>query len=249
MQNPHDLYSIPMMCIFVCKQQFFHKLSLAALVMHFYITIHIILFLVSPIDLFSQKTKNQRATKNISLALEFPKSSYDNIVSADSKDSTFDIRLIIKNNTDTLASFYADWNTWGFYNISFELKTKDTTLLLLRAGGCWDKNFPSSRMLFPGDSLIFSYNIMNCDRQSCDCFLELPKKSLEDAQIRAICELQKENHLPHIENVIKYGEFMLIMGNSHPQKFKKLSLFQKIKSYVTDKLYSEQYTIKFLTDN
>jgi len=217
--------------------------------MKFHTTIHITILLILPISLFSQKPHSQQAKKNILLTIEFPRSSYDNIVSADDKDSAFDIRLIIKNNTDTLASFYEDWNLWGFYNISFELRSRDTTLLLPRGGGCWGKNFPSSTMLFPGDSIIFSYKLTTCDRHSCDCFLDLPKKSLEDVQIRAIYELQNENHLSQIEGVIKYGEIMLLMGSSHPKKFQKLSLSQKIKSYVPDKLYSESYAIKFLSNN
>ena len=58
--------------------------------------------LILPISLFSQKPHSQQAKKNILLTIEFPRSSYDNIVSADDKDSAFDIRLIIKNNTSII---------------------------------------------------------------------------------------------------------------------------------------------------
>src|SRR5690349_14953516 len=73
------------------------------------------------------------------------------------KDSSLLARIVINNNSDTLVSFYEDWNLWGYYNISFEIRTTCGTYTIQKIEKmAWDKNYPSYKTIFPGDSLILN---------------------------------------------------------------------------------------------
>lgn len=75
-----------------------------------------------------------------------------------SGDSIF--LVVIKNNTDTIASFYEDWNSWGYYNFYFKIICSDTSFVIYRPDKDFTKNFPSFKSLNPGDSMttIFPVN-------------------------------------------------------------------------------------------
>ena len=115
-------------------------------------------------------------------------------------DSTFSV--IIKNNTDSIASFYEDWNMWGYYNLYFKINLKEDTIYFTKKQKeGWDKNFPSYYALNPGDSMIIDYT------KDCSCkwseFRCLPAGNYESVKIKAIYELQKglhelQNFLPHL---------------------------------------------------
>lgn len=68
------------------------------------------------------------------------------------------LKVLFINHTDTAASFFEDWNSWGYFNIGFEIKSGNTTYLLTKKDREWPKNFPSFKTLFPGDSMEFSFS-------------------------------------------------------------------------------------------
>ena len=209
--------------------------------------IFLLLFSMATIA-FSQGKIAGKHEKTISVSLIFPKSENKSIISGAANDSTVDVNFVIKNNTDTIAGFFEEWNSWGFYNFGFELITPDTVLQLYRAGGCWGKNFPSAVMLFPGDSLIFPLYIRRCQPRICDCFAGLPAKYLENAEIRAVYQLLEENFQFYMEDVQRSDEVLLFLRSSHRRKMEKLTPAQKIRSFVHDRLLSEKYQIVFLTE-
>jgi hypothetical protein len=102
--------------------------------------------------------------------------------------SCLNTKILIKNNTDTAASFFEDWNMWGWFNIRLEIKTADTTYILEKKDRDWDKNFPSYETLFPGDSLELKYLLSfgTCDSSQFNNILYKP------TSIRAIYRLGKE---------------------------------------------------------
>jgi hypothetical protein len=79
-------------------------------------------------------------------------------------------------------------------------------------------------------------------------FSNLPLTTLSTAKLRAVYQLDQEVHHAELDNIRRHGENVLIMSSSHYQPFKKLSLEQKLRSYVLVKLYSKEYEITFLTD-
>ncbi|MEQ1676796.1 MAG: hypothetical protein ABL876_08850 [Chitinophagaceae bacterium] len=58
-----------------------------------------------------------------------------------------------------MASFFDDWNSWGYYNIHFEVKTSDSTYFIYKKKKDWPRNYPSFSTLFPGDSLSLSFTL------------------------------------------------------------------------------------------
>lgn len=68
------------------------------------------------------------------------------------------MKVLLINHTDTAVSFFEDWNSWGYFNLYFEINAKDTTYLITKKDRYWDKNFPSFKTLFPGDSLELAFS-------------------------------------------------------------------------------------------
>ncbi len=42
------------------------------------------------------------------------------------------INVLIINHTDTVASFFEDWNLWGDFNIYLQIRTNDTIYILYK---------------------------------------------------------------------------------------------------------------------
>lgn len=68
------------------------------------------------------------------------------------------INVLFINHTDTAVSFFEDWNSWGYYNLSFEIRSGNTSFLITKKERDWPKNFPSFKTLFPGDSLELRFD-------------------------------------------------------------------------------------------
>src|SRR6185295_5125408 len=69
----------------------------------------------------------------------------------ENRDSFF---VIITNVSDTPQYLWEDWNSWGYYCLSFEIKTQDGIgHKLKRRDTVLTRNFPSS-MLVPAGELI-----------------------------------------------------------------------------------------------
>ena len=69
--------------------------------------------------------------------------------------------VIIRNNSEDTLYFYEDWNSYGYYNISFEIKTKDSIYEVVRPPKLWYRNFKSHYILNPKESLVFSYPLVD----------------------------------------------------------------------------------------
>lgn len=79
-------------------------------------------------------------------------------------DPCFAVKILFINNTDTINSFFEDWNLWGWDNLYFEVKQRDSIFHIYKKfKGDFAKNFPSFRVLFPGDTMSFSYPLHECE--------------------------------------------------------------------------------------
>ncbi len=111
----------------------------------------LIILLLRPLIVFDAETFSS-TTKNIEIQLVIPDE-------AKQIESThcLNLKVLIINHTDTIASFFEDWNSWGYFNISLEVKSKDSIYRLYKNDRDWPKNFPSFKSLFPGDTLTLNF--------------------------------------------------------------------------------------------
>jgi hypothetical protein len=68
-------------------------------------------------------------------------------------------QVLLINHTDTAASFFEDWNSWGYYNLRFKVTTGDSSYFIFKKDRDWPKNVPTFKTLFPGDSMSLSFSI------------------------------------------------------------------------------------------
>ena len=148
------------------------------------------LFISGRIPADSEK-KKPAASKNIELHLRFPSGMNGNTEGTGL--TTLQAKVIIKNNTDTVASFYEDWNAWGYFNLSFQVRSRSGIDTLTKRIVDFNRNFPSYKVLFPGDSMVLTYNLPyqfhNSKFQSL-----LPKNMKELLSIKAIYQLDSSLH-------------------------------------------------------
>lgn len=103
---------------------------------------------------FGQNPKNK-----MSIELSIPHTrefAYINDCSSLKKAS-----VIIHNNTDTTNYFYENWNTYGYYNISFEIKFEDSIHQIIRPRKLWYRNYPSYLIVNANESLVFDYALID----------------------------------------------------------------------------------------
>ena len=64
--------------------------------------------------------------------------------------------LLTNTSPDTLA-IYEEWNSWGYYGLSFEITYPDGRKVVARkAPRGWDKNFPSTTVIAPHGCYVFN---------------------------------------------------------------------------------------------
>jgi hypothetical protein len=103
---------------------------------------------------FGQNTKS-----NMSIELSIPHSfELPRIKDCSGKNNIY---VIIHNNTDTTNYFYEDWNSFGYYNISFEIKYKDSIYTIVRPQKLWYRNFKSHLIVHPNESLVFAHTLID----------------------------------------------------------------------------------------
>lgn len=138
--------------------------------------------------------------KNIEVQIIFPDRQ-----TKPEPNTCLNVKVLIINHTDTIASFFEDWNSWGYFNLSFQVATIDTTFILYKKSRNWPKNFPSFKTLFPGDTLLLAYSL---DYEYCDDSQfegTISKATTRPTKIKAIYQLPKEA-LTHadLKGTIKY---------------------------------------------
>jgi len=126
-----------------------------------------------------------------------------------------EVYVIIHNNTDTTNYFYEDWNTYGYYNISFEIKHKDSIYSIVRPPKLWYRNFKSHLIVNSGESLVFPYSLIDttCANKLSesvqifeDGWIGFPPIS-DTVEIRAIYQLCDLKEISPSENIsrLNYG--------------------------------------------
>lgn len=189
----------------------------------------------------SMSNKRPLEEKQISMFLRFGHVDSVNTLSLDKNDTNSVVQFLIKNNTDSLATFYETWNAWGFFNFKFEMIVQDSVFKATRYTCCIDRNFPSAIMLFPGDSMEFSMKTVACDTsRRWDCFWGFPSTKLKQVKIRAVYSFWDVIDEPRDTMQELYMSFIY---SYHPGKFKKLTKEQKLRSFVKSKFYSPYYLV------
>lgn len=67
--------------------------------------------------------------------------------------------LVLSNQLKETVRVWQDWNSWGYYNITFELAVGDSTYHIKKKSIIWTRNFPSFWLLKPGESHEFKPNL------------------------------------------------------------------------------------------
>lgn len=106
------------------------------------------------------------------------------------------ISVIIHNNTDSIHYFYEDWNSYGYYNITFEIKAKDSIYEIVRPRKYWYRNYKSHFILNPNESVVFPYLLVDTacsnklfeNRVFEDGWIGFPSVS-DTVEIRAVYQL------------------------------------------------------------
>lgn len=113
----------------------------------------LLVLLIAPFS-FGQQQRNQ-----LSLELSIPHTG--ELACINNCSSLLKAHVIIHNDTDSTTYFYEDWNTYGYYNITFEIQHQNTVYPITRPEKYWYRNYPSFFMLHSGESLVFPYAIVD----------------------------------------------------------------------------------------
>lgn len=144
-----------------------------------------------------------------------------------------DVFVIIRNNTDSTIRFYEDWNSFGYYNISFEIKTNDSIYKVTRAHNIRYRNFPSYHTVLPNESLVFPLVLIdstcNSNREtrcnSAPGWVVIPLDA-DSVKIRAIYKLPEgvSEYPNHLRN---YDEYLSSSTQSLPKKDTDTNIFSQ----------------------
>ena len=144
--------------------------------------------------LLSLTSAGQNSNNKVSMELSIPHTSQlPWIKNCTSEDPVY---VIIRNDTDSTHRFYEDWNSFGYYNIFFEIRYQDTIYEITRPEKLWYRNYRSYHILHPHESLVLPYalldticaNSLSQRRIFTDGWLGFPSIS-DTAEIRAVYQL------------------------------------------------------------
>ncbi len=118
------------------------------------------------------------------------------------------VYVIIRNNSDSIHRFYEDRFVYGYYNISFEIKYKDSIYSVTRAPKTWWRNLPSYYTVQPNESLVFPYMLIdtsyaNALRQEMvfeNGWIGFPLVS-DSVEIRAVYQLCDQGEVTDEQNI------------------------------------------------
>lgn len=144
---------------------------------------------------WSQGKKEKAVTLSLTVLKELPHAASDSTYETPHPD----IRLVLRNHTDSVASFYLPSCAWGDNAIRLELKIRDSIFILYYASFCNTRFIPFAKVLQPGDSMVILLKIEQCyQRGPCPCLYSLPRNfrfplnSLKGAQLRAFYKADPE---------------------------------------------------------
>jgi hypothetical protein len=94
--------------------------------------------------------------------------------------------IVLTNVSKQPQSVWEDWNSWGYQAISFELVTEDgKKYIISRAPEGFDKNFPSTYTVAPGEHQVFAIRL----DKWWETHPSLPKISEIPVTLKAIYEV------------------------------------------------------------
>jgi hypothetical protein len=68
--------------------------------------------------------------------------------------------VLLTNQSPEALRLWKDWNTWGYFNLTFLWKAGETTYAVRRkAPAGWDGDFPDYWTLMPGESLVLEVDM------------------------------------------------------------------------------------------
>ncbi len=101
----------------------------------------------------------QNPNSKVSIELSIP--HLRNIPSLNTYSDKNNVYVIIRNNSDSVQTFYEDRYVYGYFNISFEIKYKDSIYLVTRAPKIWWRNRPSYHIVQSNESLVFPHMLID----------------------------------------------------------------------------------------
>jgi hypothetical protein len=206
----------------------------------------IVSFAFSLVNVFSQEKIEKSVCLSVSPMKGLP--GPENI----SREQRFDpdLKLVILNNTDTVATFYKPWNLWGGDAIRLELTINDTIFNLYYSSFCDSRNFPDAETLRPGDSMCIYIKIEKCyERGPCPCLYSItnkyrfPKDKLRGAQLRAFYSMNLENHQQAVITGIENAKLLDSVGHKKGKMVNEQKKY--LKTFVTSELVSKPIEINF----
>ena len=107
--------------------------------------------------------------------------------------------IILTNNTDSTIRLYENWNSYGYYNFSFEINLNDSIHVVTRPQKLWYRNFPTHHSILPNEKIVFQFDLIDtaCAQTRFfrgikeDGWVGFPNQT-DTAQIRAIYSLPEE---------------------------------------------------------
>lgn len=159
------------------------------------------------------------------------------------------IDVIIRNQSDSVIYFYEDWNSWGYYNIKFQIETGDSIYNVTKTKNSWWKNFPSYHSINPNESLVFHYNLIDSACLEHNTKFErlkgakqwkgLPQKDYDHAKIRVIYELPTEYKYLVNRRYLNMHSYLENESDALIENYDTISVFSK-------KLISSPINIKVI---
>lgn len=149
------------------------------------------------------KSRLVESTEDVSIELSMPHGDELRRLGICWEENHVDV--IIRNQTDSAIYLYQNWNSWGYYNFSFQIETADSIYTIKRTQSAWWKNFPSTHFINPQQSLVFHFNLIDstCPKSSGDIIISkneklwvgLPKTRYASAKMRVIYELPEVDRI------------------------------------------------------
>jgi hypothetical protein len=159
--------------------------------------------------------------------------SYDPLYS---QDTVRYMVLKLKNNSDSAANFYEEWNMWGWYNFYFEiLSSRDTIKIFRKYQRAWDKNYPAFTTLKKGD-----FKLCYITRDTSDYgFYPIPEKFNGLSKLRFVHQLEMITHSFRALN-----NYLHPFSNKPLSKKDSLSLIQIYNRFPREKILSKEYNVE-----
>lgn len=175
--------------------------------------ISVTIFILFQLHSSGQSSLASRTESNVSIELSIAHDeglkSLNNCVSFDNE-----VFIILRNNTDSILRVYENWNSYGYYNFSFEIKTNDSLYLVTRPKKEWYRNFPTHHALLPNECIVFQVDLIDTTCANSrfyrgiyeDGWIGLPSK-MDTALIRVIYSVPEEFN-SYSERAIRKEEFL-----------------------------------------